>query len=126
MKVVYVSGKFRGPNSWAMEQNIRAAEELSLEVWKLGAVALCPHLNTRFFQGAAPDELWLDGDIELVRRCDAMLMVSNWQDSVGARHEKEFADSIKQPVFFKIEVLQEWLKHQATLDSIANGASKVE
>ena len=116
MKVIYISGKFRGESSWHVEQNIRAAEELALEVWKLGAVALCPHLNTRFFQGVLPDEIWLEGDIELVRRCDAMLMVHNWRDSVGAVHEKEFADSIKQPVFYDIERLRDWLvKHESEI-----------
>ena len=71
-KLIYVAGPFRAPNSWEMEQNIRRAEALALEVWKLGLPAICPHANTRFYQGAAPDEVWLEGDIEIMRRCDAV------------------------------------------------------
>ena len=59
MKVVYIAGPFRGPNAWEIEQNIRRAESLALEVWRAGAAALCPYTNTRFFQGAAPDDVWL-------------------------------------------------------------------
>lgn len=55
MKVIYIAGPFRGPDSWAIEQNVRAAEALALEVWRMGAVAYCPHAMTRFYQGAAPE-----------------------------------------------------------------------
>lgn len=110
MNVIYIAGPFRGPSAWAIEQNIRAAEELALEVWRLGAVALCPHCHTRFFQGAAPDDVWLKGDIEMLRRCDAVMLTSNWEQSSGARMEVEIAKSISLPVFKTLEGLREWLE----------------
>lgn len=87
MKVVYIAGPFRGKNHWEVEQNIRRAEALALEVWRAGFAALCPHCNTRFFDGAAPDDVWLKGDLELLRRCDAVLLTPDWQQSTGAREE---------------------------------------
>lgn len=105
MPVVYIAGKFRGANSWEMEQNIRKAEALSLEVWRAGMVALCPHCNTRFFQGAAPDEVWLKGDLELLRRSDVLLTVDNWEDSVGATAEVAFAQRLNIPVVHSMEEL---------------------
>lgn len=113
MKVVYVAGPFRGPDSWAIEQNIRRAETLSLEVWKLGAAAICPHTNTRFFQGAAPDHLWLDGDLAIVAKCDAVLMTPDWSRSVGATTEKAFAQARGIPVFDSLDELAGWLKDKA-------------
>lgn len=109
MKVVYIAGPFRGPSAWAIEQNIRRAEEAALEVWRLGAAALCPHTNTRFFQGAAPDDVWLTGDLELLRRCDAVLLVVGWDQSSGARREKEVAEEIGLPVFDALRDLSAWL-----------------
>lgn len=109
MKVVYVAGPFRGPNSWEIEQNIRRAEALSLEVWKLGAAALCPHCNTRFFQGAADDSVWLDGDLELLARCDSVLMTPDWERSSGARTEHEFAKSRGIDIFYTLTELGAWL-----------------
>lgn len=99
MKVVYVAGPFRGPSAWAIENNIRRAEELALEVWRLGAAALCPHTNTRFFQGAASDEVWLQGDLEILRRCDAVIVVPNWQNSSGSVAEVAEAARMGIPVF---------------------------
>jgi hypothetical protein len=109
MKVVYVAGPFRGPSAWDIECNIRRAETLALEVWRLGAAALCPHCNTRFFQNAAPDEVWLKGDLELLRRCDAIIVTEDWERSSGARAEVDFAVKHSIPFFATLSQLQVWL-----------------
>ena len=99
MKVVYIAGPFRGANSWEIEQNIRRAEELALEVWKAGAVAVCPHTNTRFFQGTLSDNIWLKGYLELVDRCDALIYVTEGAKSEGTREEIKRAKAGGIPVF---------------------------
>lgn len=100
MKVIYVCGPFRGANSWEMECNIRRAETLALQVWQAGAACICPHANTRFYQNAAPDSIWLDGDLEILRRCDAVVATSNWEQSQGARVEVAMAhNTLDIPVF---------------------------
>lgn len=109
MKVVYVAGPFRGPNSWEIEENIRRAERLALEVWRLGCAVICPHTNTRFFQGAAPDDVWLDGDLAILAKCDAVLMTEDWERSSGARAEREFAKGKGIPVFYRLEAVKDWL-----------------
>lgn len=108
-RVVYVAGPFRGPNHFVIAENIRNAERLALEVWKLGAAALCPHANTAHFQDAAPDHVWLEGDLELLKRCDALIATDDWQRSTGARAEVEFANVHAIPVFFSIKDLSDWL-----------------
>lgn len=107
MRVIYLAGPFRGANAWEIECNIRQAETLALEVWRLGIACICPHTNTRFFQGAAPDHVWLDGDLELVRRCDAILMTPDWERSQGARAERELAQQQGIPVYDSLAQLQQ-------------------
>lgn len=109
MKLVYIAGPFRGPDHWAIECNIRRAESLALEVWRLGAAALCPHMNTRHFQGVLPDAIWLKGDLEMVKRCDAVLMVQGWEKSEGAATEAAWANSLGIPVFESLDKLRFWL-----------------
>lgn len=94
MKVIYIAGKYRGPNAWAIEQNIRAAEEVAARVWAAGHVALCPHANSRHMDGVASDDHFLAGTLELMRRCDAVVLVPNWKDSAGARAEVAEADRL--------------------------------
>lgn len=109
MKVVYVAGPFRGASAWDIEQNIRRAETLALEVWRSGAACLCPHANTRFFQNAAPDHLWLEGDLAMLARCDAILMTPEWERSQGARAERDYAARLGLPVFYDLDGLRAWL-----------------
>lgn len=109
-KVIYVAGPFRGPDHFAIAENIRRAERLALAVWRLGAAALCPHANTAHFQDAAPDDVWLSGDLELLRRCDAMIVTDDWTRSSGARAEVDYAKERGIPVFYSIDALADWLK----------------
>ena len=104
-KLVYIAGPFRGLNHWEIWQNINRAAELALGVWKLGAVAICPHLNTFCFQGAVPDEVWLDGDLEILSRCDAVLMTPDWKRSAGATAEHEHALQLGMPVYHSLQEL---------------------
>jgi hypothetical protein len=117
MKVVYVAGPFRcasqyvpgQQDSWGIQTNVMAAMASSLEVWRLGAAAVCPHANTMFFQNAADDSVWLDGDVAILRKCDAILMTPDWKRSSGARAEEQIAREAGIPVFYDIPQLADWL-----------------
>lgn len=111
-KVVYIAGPFRAATAYEIELNVRVAEARALEVWRLGAAAICPHANTRFFHGAAPDELWLSGDLELLRRCDALITCRGYENSSGAKAEIEFARANGIPIFHHILDLHMWLAPQ--------------
>lgn len=107
MRCVYVAGPYRAPSAWEIEQNIRRAETVALELWRSGHVAICPHTMGRFYQGAAPDKVFLDGCLELLRRCDGVLLIGEWEKSSGTRAEIELAHSLGLPVFFSLEAFIE-------------------
>ncbi len=109
MKLVYVAGPFRGPNAWEIEQNIRRAESLAIKVWRLGVAVICPHTNARFFQGAADDKIWLEGDLEMLRRCDVVMLTPDWRRSSGAKAEVREAIKYGIPVFEDIWSLKAWI-----------------
>lgn len=113
MRVIAIAGPYRAPSEWEVTANIRRAEAVALAVWKLGAAALCPHKNTAYFGGAAPDEVWLEGALEMLRRCDAVLAVEGWQKSEGATLEITCAQEASIPVFYELETLENWLKSPA-------------
>lgn len=108
MKVAYVAGPYRSKDGpYGILQNIRAAEEVAGELWRLGFAAICPHKNTAMFDGAAPDSVWLEGDIEIMRRCDFVVMVPGWRQSAGAAFENEIAKKRGMPVYEWPEVITE-------------------
>src|SRR5262245_29123514 len=109
MRLGYVAGPYRGPDHWAIYENIRRAEQLALEVWRLGAACICPHANTAHFQGVLPDAIWLAGDLEMLARCDFLLLTSDWERSAGARAEVAFARARGLPIFETLPAMRAWL-----------------
>ena len=101
MQVIYVAGPYRSDSAWGIEQNIRRAEEAALELWRKGYAVICPHANTRFFQGAMDDSVWLNGDIEILTRCDAIYMIKGWEKSKGATKELELSQELGLEVYYE-------------------------
>ena len=110
MKVVYLAGPFRGPTHWDIRQNVLMAEHFALQVWLAGAACICPHLNSQNFHGQGPDELWLDGYLELVRRSDAVFGITGWNESTGALAEVALCRRLGKPVFDEMHLLREWIR----------------
>jgi hypothetical protein len=109
LQLVYIAGPFRAKSHWGVVQNIRKAEALALRVWAHGGlVAICPHLNTAHFQQALKDDVWLEGDLEILRRCDALLTVNSWWKSLGSVAEVKFAKVHHIPIFHTVETLAEY------------------
>lgn len=100
MRVVYLAHRIRDPRGiYYHQQNIERAAAIALRLWQMGFAAICPGLNTLNFDGSAPDDVWLKGDIAIMRRCDAVVMAPGWQTSVGAKGEREHALKCGIPVF---------------------------
>lgn len=120
MKVIYVAGPFRSASEhmpgqqdcWGIQTNIMRAMALALDVWRLGAAAVCPHANTMFYQNAAPDHVWLDGDLAILGKCDAVLMTPDWQRSSGARAEWLFATNRGIPVLYTLDDVRRFITGQ--------------
>lgn len=114
MRVVYIAGRFTGPNAWEIHRNVCRAESMALAVALAGAMPLCPHTNTQHFHGTLPDTFWYTGTLELLRRCDVVMLVPGWEESKGVAMELEEARRRKMPVFDRVEELKEWLVDEIT------------
>jgi hypothetical protein len=108
MKLVYIAGPFRGPTTWDIAQNVRAAEALGLDVALAGYMPVIPHANTALFHGQCNDQFWLDGTLLLLSRCDALITLPTWERSSGAKAEVEFAKAHNIPVCHTLAELKQW------------------
>jgi len=68
------------------------------ECWARGYAVICPHLNTIDFDNVLTREEFIERDLEIVAKCDAVLMLPNWEISEGAKEEKALAESLDIPV----------------------------
>lgn len=112
MKLAYVAGRYRAPTIRGIVENIQAAERVALNLWRLGYAVICPHKNTALFDGAAPDDVWLRGDLVMLGRCDLLVTVPGWETSVGSHGEVDFANMHEIPVYH-------WPEHADELGKIA-------
>ena len=91
MDIAYISGKYKGN----VNENIEHAKREAIKLWKLGYAVICPHLNTVHFDGLCHDDVWLNGDLEILKRLypnrDAIYMLIGWKDSPGAITERDLA-----------------------------------
>jgi hypothetical protein len=100
--IAYISGKYSGN----IEENIENARKVAIELWEKGYSVLCPHLNTIHFEldCKCTYEDYIKGDLELLARCDAIVMLQGWNGSKGAVREKEFAQSLGMPIYYYPEL----------------------
>jgi hypothetical protein len=92
MNLVYIAGKYRGDTPWDVEQNIRNAESWALKVAQTGNIPICTQAMYRFFDKQMEDKFWIAATLEIMKRCDIVLLIPGWEVSVGARDERVFAE----------------------------------
>lgn len=102
--IIYLAGPYRDGPAGNRRQNIRRAEEYAARLWACGFAVLCPHLNTAFFDGDAPAEAFLDGDLDIIRALARgadrfiLALLPGWQLSKGTLAEKKLAEELGQTV----------------------------
>src|SRR5687768_17062362 len=96
--LVYVSGKYSGD----IDANIIAAQEVAVKLWEMGHHVICPHLNTIHFEEKcrATYEQYIEGDLDMISRLDALVMVEAWDGSKGAVIEKGYAEKLGIPIYY--------------------------
>lgn len=100
-RVCYLSGPYSDASENVVWQNIFEARKVARELWKKGWAVICPHMNTAFMGG---DDLghddFMEGDLELLERSDAVVMMPGWEGSKGAQIEWNRAADLHLPIFY--------------------------
>jgi hypothetical protein len=105
--IVYVAGPYteytdRDGKTHSIDENIETAMTVAADLWSAGHFALCPHGNTAHFEVRCPDvpyQQYIDGDAELLKVCDAILMLPDYECSKGAMAEKNLAYQLGMPIY---------------------------
>jgi len=109
MKLIYIAGRYRGKTREAVDLNIQAARAAGVLVVEKGYYPVIPHSNTSGFEHltATHDAFWLAGTLELMRRCDAVLVVQGYEQSSGTLAEIQEAQRLGVPVYKDILLVPE-------------------
>jgi hypothetical protein len=104
MKIIYTAGPYRGDGWNAVFENIIRARTAARQLWLRGWAVICPHANTLFMDG--PDIAamnFIEGDLAIIDRCDAILMLPGWERSEGSKMEYSRAVELGMPIYLSVE-----------------------
>ena len=112
--LVYIAGPYGGKSRFGLIRffqvllNIWRARRVAVQLWAKGFVAICPHLNTFLMDNVCQRERFLEGDLEILKHCDALVTAGEWFDSEGTRGEIDFAGEHNIPVFHGVGAYLDW------------------
>jgi len=112
-KVVYIIGPYRMSKKGKYRKgligkidrlrNIWRIRRIAKELWKRGIYVICPHLNTAMMDGICDDSVFLKGDVEILKRCDALIVGDeNITGSEGCNLELKVAMENNIPVIYDV------------------------
>lgn len=85
-KIVYISGPITGVNDYYA--NFVNAH---IELHRAGFLVINPAEITNSLPKGLPWEAYMDTTLPLLRYCDAIYSLKGWENSPGARIEREYA-----------------------------------
>ena len=92
MRVAYIAGPYRAKTSIGKLINIWKARKAAKKYWKMGYAVICPHSNSALFDGVVDELTFLNGDLEILKRCvDVLVLLPKWEDSTGSVIEQQWA-----------------------------------
>ena len=102
--LVYLAGPIRPKGDQTLESNINNAKSIALELWKKDYTVISPHANSDLPISLADKEVealrWLNGDLDIIARCDAVVVLPGWEESAGTKGEIEFAKERNIPITY--------------------------
>lgn len=104
MKLIYVAGAYRAEGWHNVFENILKARAAARLLWLKGWAVICPHANSILMDGPdIPAQTFLDGDLEIIQRCDAICMLPGWEKSEGSNMEYAHAIELGLEIYFGVE-----------------------
>lgn len=110
MKLCYIAGPYRAECAFKTSRNISRAEQMGkrLTLERPEYFPVIPHKNTELwdFDGTmknVKDDYYLSGTLEVMRRCNAVLVLPDYRRSSGTVAEIAEAERLGIPVYYSIE-----------------------
>ena len=113
MKLIYVAGAYTGKSYSEIDDNIRKAEAVSIMLFKKGWNVFTPHKNTAHYEiyeevAGLTYHTWIETTKDMLRRCDCIIMMRDWENSNGSVGELEIAKKMGIPIYYETNGIPEY------------------
>jgi len=104
--VIYIASPYRSDGGeYFTKANREGADEAAAFVWAHDGIALCPPKNDEGLLGLITEAELVAGNLVMLARCDAVMMVGNWQTTTSTRKERDMAINLNIPVCYDFNQL---------------------
>lgn len=100
----YLSAPISADQALVRTAHYLTALAASAQLWESEVLHYCPHRNNpEVGTTDVPYESWIAMDLEVLRRCNYIVMAGTWNESPGCRRELAFAMKLGMPVVYTVE-----------------------
>lgn len=104
--LIYIAGPYSASTEEGIQAHINEARAVAEKLALRGHHFICPHLNTAGMHKLdVPIKFWYEMDIDILRRCDAILMMHGWNSSFSAAKELEIAGKLGIQILSEGDIL---------------------
>jgi hypothetical protein len=116
MNAVFIIAPFNAHSIAMREAQIRNAEACAAALWVAGFAPICIQAQLRFIS-ELQDDMYHDGAKELLRRCDAAIVVEWWKQDVNCISQVMFAKESGVKTFISISAVSAYFNDDNTIVS---------
>lgn len=100
--LMYIAGPYSHETEAGILDNIDRAARAGLDCCRAGWACHIPHKNFAGFHvnQDVSYEAWMEKDLAILSKCNALLLIEGWSSSKGASREFQFAEEHGIPHFF--------------------------
>lgn len=103
MKVCYLAHPYSASSEWAKYTNVISAHFWARAIWRKGWACISPVSNSAWMDDGQDYEVFMDGDLAILARCDALCVAPGAGLSAGCQREIERAKLLGMPIYCGID-----------------------
>jgi hypothetical protein len=110
MKKIYIAGAYSADNIIDILDNIRKGIRMASILLRAGYAPFCPFVDFLYLLQLREGEslsvkIMQDYSMAWLEKCDAMILLDNYDSSLGTLKEINRADELDIPIFYNLETL---------------------
>ena len=104
---IFISGKITGTEDYI--QRFDAAERFLEGVGFEGCVINPAKIGAKLPEESTSYKEYIDVTLSLLKQCDAIFMLSGWEESLGASLEWQYATTLGYEIYYEEKIIKDFV-----------------